>query len=204
VSNAAAPRLAPLPRDQWGDDVAEALTGAFPEVAPRYLATGPDARPVPNVISTLMHHPALAGPFLRFNRVMLEHPVLGHRVRELLILRVAWRARCEYEWAQHVRIATNAGITAEEIDAIARPNGTHEWSALDADLLRAADELVDHHRVDDGTWRRLAGHLSERELVELVFVVGTYASLAMAFNSFGLQLDADLAASTTPFPGSEE
>ena len=30
------------------------------------------------------------------------------------------------------------------------------------------------------------------QLVEVVFVVGTYTCLAMAFRSFGLQLDADL------------
>ena len=44
----------------------------------------------------------------------------------------------------------------------------------------------------DDTWSRLAERLDERQLVELVFVVGTYTVLAMAFNSFGLQLDADL------------
>ena len=41
--------------------------------------------------------------------------------------------------------------------------------------------------------------------MELVFVVGTYTGLAMAFNSFGLELDADLQATlTTSRPEAEE
>ena len=65
-------------------------------------------------------------------------------------------------------------------------------------MLTAVDELVDRYRIADDTWNRLAAQLDERQLVELVFVVGTYTGLAMAFNSFGLELDADLP--TTPAP----
>ena len=28
---------------------------------------------MPNVLATLMHHPALAGPFLVYNSVLLQH-----------------------------------------------------------------------------------------------------------------------------------
>ena len=59
------------------------------------------------------------------------------------------------------------------------------WTPLEADLLAATNELIDGYRVDDATWARLAEHLDERQLVEVVFVVGTYTCLAMAFNSFG-------------------
>ena len=71
------------------------------------------------------------------------------------------------------------------------------WTPLEADLLAATDQLIDDYRVDDDTWARLAEHLDERQLVELVFVVGTYTALAMAFNSFGLQLDPELQALAT-------
>ena len=147
---------------------------------------------MPNVLSTLMHHPALAGPFLLYNNVLLRTPTLDHRTRELVILRVAWRTRAPYEWAQHVRIANNVGITPAEIAAIAHDPDVDPWTPLEADLLAAADQCIDNYRIDDDTWGRLALHLDQRQLVELVFVVGTYTGLAMAFNSFGLQLDADL------------
>ena len=87
----------------------------------------------------------------------------------------------------------------------ARHAAPRRWTPLEAELLAATDQLIDHYRVDDDTWARLAEHLDERQLVEVVFVVGTYTCLAMAFNSFGLQLDPELdAIETIPFPASEE
>jgi alkylhydroperoxidase family enzyme len=197
-------RLAPLPREQWGDDVREALAAGFsPEVAGRFLAAGPGAIPVPNVLATLMHHPGLAGPFLAYNRVLLHRPVLDPRVRELAVLRVAWRTRSPYEWAQHVRIARGLGVTDDEIDAVVAGPDAGRWRPLERDVLTATDECVDHHRVGDDTWRRLAGELDDRQLVELVFVIGTYTCLAMAFNSFGLQLDEELQGIASPFESAE-
>jgi alkylhydroperoxidase family enzyme len=190
-------RLAPLPREAWGDDVRDALTTAYTEKgAARYF--GPDAVPMPNVLATLMHHPTLAASFLTYNNVLLREPALEHRQRELLILRVAWRTSSPYEWVQHVRIATGLGVTPEEVDAIG--SGAEIWDPLEADLLAAADQLIDRYRIDDATWASLANQLDERQLVELVFVVGTYTCLAMAFNSFGLQLDPELAEVTTSLP----
>ncbi len=206
VDDASSPRIAPLPRGQWGDEVRRALTGAYSaEVAERFFATGPDAIPTPSALATLMHHPALAGPFLTYNNVLLQAPTLEPRMRELMILRVAWRTRAPYEWAQHVRLAGRAGITAAEIAAVARDADTDTWTKLEADLLAATDQLVDHYRVDDETWDRLAQQLDERQLIELVFVVGTYTGLAMAFNSFGLQLDPELQeVASTSLPEFEE
>jgi 4-carboxymuconolactone decarboxylase len=200
------PRLAPLPREQWDDGVRAALSAGFtPEVAARFFSTGPDAIPMPNVLSTMMHHPALAGPFLAYNQVLLQTPALDHRQRELMVLRVAWRTRARYEWAQHVRLAAGVGITPEEIEAIATGADAERWTPLEAELLSAADQLIDRYRIDDDTWRRLAKQLDDRQLVELVFVVGTYVGLAMAFNSFGLQLDPELRAFvTTSVPEFEE
>jgi 4-carboxymuconolactone decarboxylase len=195
VSDLSSPRLAPLARTDCGDDVRAALGNAFGnETATRFLGSGPDALSMPNVLATLMHHPALAGPFLTYNNVLLRTPVLEPRLRELMVLRVAWRTRAGYEWAQHVRLAARVGITPDEIDAVTRDVGADasSWSPLEADLLAATDQLIDSYRIDDDTWGRLAKQLDEAQLVELVFVVGTYTGLAMAFNSFGLQLDPEL------------
>lgn len=195
------PRLAPLPREEWGDDAVDALRAGFGDAAADGLLGG--GRAIPNVLTTLMHHPALAGPFLAYNRVLLSAPAVEPRLRELMILRVAWRTRSAYEWVQHVRMAQACGITAEEIEAIANGAGTAGadaggWTTLEADLLAATDQLVDHYRIDDDTWARLAERLDEHQLVEVTFIVGTYTCLAMAFNSFGLELDPELHAVPAP------
>jgi 4-carboxymuconolactone decarboxylase len=196
-------RIQPLPRDEWGADAIAALRSAFDEsTADRLLATGPDAPRMPNAFTMLMRHPALAGPFLTYNNLLLRTPAIEPRLRELMVLRVAFRTRSPYEWLQHVRLAPRWGITAAEIDAIADGTGAHPWSPLEADLLTATDELLDHHRIDDETWRRIAQHLDERQLIEVPFIVGTYTCLAMAFNSFGLELDPELdTVAAPPLPG---
>jgi 4-carboxymuconolactone decarboxylase len=208
VTATAGPRLAPLPVDRWDDDARAALQAGFgKEATDRFLSPGPEAVPVPNALTTLMHHPELAGPFLAFNRVLLFTPALPPRLRELMVLRVAWRTRSTYEWVQHVRLAQGCGITPDEIDAIARgadAGAGATWTPLEADLLAATNELIDRYRIDDRTWGRLAEHLDERQLVEVVFVVGTYSCLAMAFNSFGLELDPELQTlEAPPLPDSE-
>jgi 4-carboxymuconolactone decarboxylase len=184
VSASPDPRLPPLPPERWDDeDVVAALRAGFGGVPPGAM---------PNVLATMLHHPGLAGPFLAYNSVLLRTPTIEARLRELMILRVAWRTGSNYEWLQHVRLGRRYGVTADEVVAITAGASAGDWTALEADLLAATDQLLDSYRIDDATWGRLAQQLDERQLVEVVFVVGTYTCLAMAFRSFGLQLDADL------------
>jgi len=195
-SRPSAPRLAPLARETWGEDTEDALRAGL---------GGLPRDPVPNVIGTLAHHPPLAAAFLAYNTMLLRAPILEPRVRELMILRVSWRTGAPYEWLQHVRIARRLGVTDAEIEAVGAGPSSPVWGALDAELLAATDQLIDRYRIDDATWASLAERLDERQLVEAVFVVGTYTCLAMAFNSFGLELDADLLAMDVPaMPPSQE
>ena len=55
-----------------------------------------------------------------------------------------------------------------------------------------ASRLLDGYSVDDATWSRLATHFEYRQVVEIVFAVGTYACLAMSLNAFRVQLDPEL------------
>mgnify|MGYP003433080374 CR=1 FL=1 len=65
--------------------------------------------------------------------------------------------------------------------------GVHRELA-DADL-DATDALV-----TDDTWATLAGELDRQQLMDVVFTVGSYDLLAMAFRTFGVELDDDLKA----------
>ncbi|MGZ4702477.1 MAG: carboxymuconolactone decarboxylase family protein [Ilumatobacteraceae bacterium] len=174
----------------WDDDARSALSGAFPAtVVSLLLASGPDAMPMPNVLATLVRHPNLTGPFMAYNSVLLTSKVLQPRLRELIVLRVAWLTGSSYEWAQHVRTAKRAGISEDEVLHIPQGASAESWTPLERDLLAATDQLIESHIVDDIIWDRLSAELDERQLIEILFIVGTYAALAMVFNSVGLQLD---------------
>ncbi len=145
-----------------------------------------------NVLGTLARHPALTRAFNTFNGHVLFATTLSERQRELLILRVAALRRADYEWAQHAVMAGDAGLDRAEVARIAEGPDAPGWSPLDKALLRAVDELVGDALISDDTWRGLASELDERQLMDLVFTVGAYDLLAMAFRSFGLELDEDL------------
>lgn len=193
-------RLRPLPPEQWDETAFDALRGAFPEsLINRIRETGQ----APNVLATMLHHPELAGPFNAYGNILLQEPAIGHRARELMLLRVAWRTGAQYEWVHHALLAAHYGLTGADIDAIARGVDSQEWTPLERDLVAATNEMLDNYRIADKTWSRLAAQLDERQLVEIPLIVGTYTCLAMAFNSWDLQVEDDVDTSSIPLPPKE-
>ncbi|MFV2174592.1 carboxymuconolactone decarboxylase family protein [Actinomadura sp. LOL_016] len=164
-------RLPPLPRDEWDAETVAAFSpreGRLP--------------PSNNALDLLARHPALAKSFMRYNAYTLNRSTLPVATRELAVLRVAWRRRCRYEWAQHVPMAREAGVTDAEIEQVRTGAPTL--------LNRVVDELVDDSDLSDETYRKIAAELGDdRRLMDLVFTIGTYALLAMSFNTFRLPLD---------------
>ena len=187
------PRIPPLPPDEWPDAMKGALAALRP-ANPRHPFPPPDPeRPKGlNVLGTLAQHPELTTAFHTLTGHVLFGSTITPRQRELLVLRVATARGAEYEWAQHVVLAADAGLTADEIDRVAAGPDAPGWGALDAALLRAVDELVADAEITGPTWVVLAEHLDAQQLMDVVFTVGTYEVLAMALKSFGVELDADL------------
>lgn len=183
------PRLPPLPLDQWSDAARETLRGRV-GMADRYLTGAPDAPPLPNMLGVLGHHPDLAAAWLGYNGLLLERGSLDPRDRELLILRVAWRTGSRYEWDQHVRIALRHGLSADQVAAVKSGPDAPIWTDPERLLLRAADELLTEHRMRDDTWRALAAARDAAQLLELLFVTGSYLCLALVCNSVDLRPDA--------------
>ena len=169
-------RLAPLPADQWDDAVDHALAQTLPAERRNPAGAG-------NALATLVRHPKLTRAFLRFNGYLLDGSTLPARLRELAILRVAHRRGCRYEWVHHVELAKRAGLTDDEITAVQNGEPAHEF---DRTVLNAVDELEEKSRLSDATWAALSESLDERQRMDLVFTVGCYGLLAMAFNTFGV------------------
>ena len=189
-----APRLAPLAPKEWPPEMRDALAALKP-ANPRLPMPPPDPnRPKAlNLLGVFALHPVLTEAYNRFNGHLLFGSSLSARLRELLVLRVAAVREATYEWRQHVVLAGDADITPDEIAAIAAgPDAWSGFDALEAAVLTAVDELVADALITDGTWAVLAEGLEVEQLMDLVFTVGAYDLLAMAFRSFGVQLDADL------------
>jgi alkylhydroperoxidase family enzyme len=149
--------------------------------------------------ATLAAHPDALRRFLVFGNHVLGKNTLPARSRELVILRIAWLAQAEYEWLQHVRIARRAGVSEDEIRAIGRP-GDPGFGGVERTLLAAVDQLFAGADLDDAVWQGLREHLTTEQLIDLVYTVGQYQTVAMAINVFRIQPEPDIAALREEFP----
>jgi 4-carboxymuconolactone decarboxylase len=174
-----AARIAPLPSTGNPADIQELLD---------YGTAGTGG--ASNVFLTLAKNPELFVRWLAFSAEPYTEGRLAPRQRELLILRTAWRCRCDYEWGQHVRMGRAAGLTDEEIAGVAGHLDAGAWSPLDEALLHVVDELVGDHAVTGRTWDILAGHFDEPQLIEVLMVVGNYIGLAGFLNAVGVEREA--------------
>jgi 4-carboxymuconolactone decarboxylase len=198
MSNEKAPRLVPVLPPDWDEAAHEAL-GAFPSardfVLSRWRAGTGGVRGM-HGLGMLVHNPALAKAFLTFNAHVARTPSLSARVRELLILRISWLRKSDYEFVQHVVIARSVGLSDAEIDRIPLGPDAPGWAPDDADILRAVDELHVQARIGDETFARLSTRFDTAQLIDLVFAVGCYEIMAMAFNTFDMQLEPGVDRST--------
>jgi 4-carboxymuconolactone decarboxylase len=180
-------RLPPLPFAQWDERTRRALLAHLrrPEL---YLSDGPDAQPMPLVMELFAQHVPVGESFMTFTDTFVsDDSTLEPRLRELLILRVAWRTGSGYEWNQHHRMGGEEGLTSAQLAAVAVGATDPVWAPEEAALLTAADEMIDHFEVSDATWKVLAGAFAPAQLFELLFVVGGYLALAAVLNSIGLR-----------------
>jgi alkylhydroperoxidase family enzyme len=171
------PRFAPLTDAELTPEQAEALTPMRPG-------------PVLNIFRTLAHAPkALA----RFNQwggyVLSRRNDLAAREREIVILRTGYLCKSGYEWTQHVRIGLASGLSEDEIGRI-KAGAEAGWSAADAALIRASDELHNDQFIGEATWAELGKHFSDKQRMDVVFTTGQYTQVSMILNTFGVQLDA--------------
>jgi 4-carboxymuconolactone decarboxylase len=175
-----APRIAPLPADEWDAERRAIVT----ERAPRGEAT--------NLIATYLRHPALAAALLPFERYIAEESTLPARHRALLWLRSAWLARSEYSWAHAAAAARRAGLDADEIERVARGPDAGWQEPFEAALVRATDELYVDSFISDATWRVLAERYEIAQLVDLPFTVGAFLMMAGTASSVGVEIEAHL------------
>ena len=139
------------------------------------------------VFTTLARHPRLFRRWLLFADGLLRRGSMPRADTELLILRTAWNCAGWYIWVQHAGLAPAQGLPWELVEAVPDGSDSPVWTDRQRLLLRAADELDRDRVLTDTTWADLAGQMSDRELIELCFVVGHYEMLASTLNSLGTE-----------------
>lgn len=154
-------------------------------ISGRVAGTGP-----PNLFLTLGRHRKLYRGWLHFAGRLMPGGTLPRRETELVILRVAHRRGCAYEFDHHVHLGAKAGVTAADVTRVQDGPDADGWTLREQAILRVTDALEDHGDVDDDTWAGLRRHLDERSAIELLFLVGHYQMLAAAIITLRIAPDA--------------
>jgi AhpD family alkylhydroperoxidase len=160
--------------------------GTDPELAELFTKTvhDEDGQPLP-IFTALAHHPKLLARFNSFGALLRNSAVTDLAHRELIVLRVAHRARCPFEFDQHLPLARAAGVTEPAIAAAVDQGPA--VGAVDRLLLRLADELFVGDTVSDATWAATGEIWTPAQLLELVVTVGFFRLAAGLINAIGLR-----------------
>lgn len=142
---------------------------------------------------TLLVHPPLAAPTWGLVRALLREGDLDPGLREVVIMRVAWRTGAAYEWGQHWRVSLMVELSEEKLAAVRDWRGSDLFSPAERAALAAVDDVLDHGAVGPETWGVCEREFPvERDRVELVTVIGLYQMVAVLLRSLQVPLDKDL------------
>jgi 4-carboxymuconolactone decarboxylase len=137
----------------------------------------------------MLHSPKLSRRARPLNRYLRYEAGLGGRVRELAMLTIARELNSQFEWAAHEPEAIGEGIAQELIEIIRHRKGTSGLDEADAIVIELGREIFGVRRVSSVTFSRCLKQFGRRKLVDLVALMGNYASTAALLVAFDMQLD---------------
>jgi alkylhydroperoxidase family enzyme len=172
-------RIAPLKPAEWTAEVRELFAAGI----------GAEKAATFNMPLTFAHHPALSHAIFEFSRSVQGGAEISPRLREIIIMRVAWLRRTDYVWGQHHQIMRGLGMGEEHIQGVKAGADSAPWSAEERSALRVVDELARTCEVTDEAWKALSDHFSSKQIFDILAVVGQYSMLALVFNAIGLKLE---------------
>ena len=194
-------RLAPVTFEQLNDDQRALWDN---------ITTGPRANPDRPHGGLAGEDGALIGPF----NALFQSPQIGDAVQQLGaalryetslpadLLEVAiltiggeWRANFEF-WA-HARLGAAAGVPQAAIDSIRNGETPQFDDPRHAAVYAFGRELIETKRVSDARYDALKALVGERGVFEIASVMGYYALVSIALNTFSVDLPPGVDA---PFP----
>ena len=145
-------------------------------------------KPTLNIYRMLAHSEYGAKGFTRMGNALLFHCELDAGLRELAILRVGRLSRAAYEVFQHERIAREAGVAEEKIEALR--DATIEAPAFTGNekaVLRFTDDVVRNVKASDRTLKAVQAFLSPGAVVELTLTIGYYMMVCRFLETTGVE-----------------
>jgi 4-carboxymuconolactone decarboxylase len=140
-----------------------------------------------NIYRLLLHSPALAESWLGHNNAVRWRTELDGRLREIVFIRVAHLNGATYVVKQHVpELALGEGLTIPECDALADWRPSAHFDARERAALAYADAMTRDIAVPDDVFEPLRSDFSERQILELTVLIGTYNMQTRVFRALNI------------------
>ena len=112
----------------------------------------------------------------------------GRRLFELAVLVTAREFDQQFAWTVHESAALKAGLDQNIIDIVRYRKPLTGLGEKEATIIQLGREAVGKRKVSSDTFARALKVFGEKGLVDLVAVMGRYASYAVLLNTFDQQL----------------
>ena len=178
------PRMAPLDPDDLSAEATAFLdrwTGGF------FKNAGSNP-----VLQTLAHHPQLADLFSQLNVHLLSTSAVPVRLRQIAIMRTAWLCEATYMWSSHLNTSLTCGLEPEIFGPLKAGAESAYFTAFEKTVILATEELVRDRKISDARWAALGAEWSEQQLLDFMFTVGVYVTVAGVMRSTGVQRQQNL------------
>ncbi len=128
---------------------------------------------------------------MEFAKAVFAKLDIPPREREIIALAVQHLERSKYEWAQHVEIAEDMGISRVKINAIddGRFNAP-VFNGREIAILAFTRQVVRAGRVDDYAFGALSAFYSSRQIVETIYTIGCYMMVVRVSEVAEIEVDA--------------
>lgn len=165
------------PDDAGGDDAGDAQAG------PPYRSVD-DAGRLLGPFNAMLYSPAVGLPLQELGAALRFRTGFTRREREIATLVVAAHLRSDFEWYAHERLGRDAGLAQDEVDALRAGRGPLLGDVRERVVYEAARQLAAEHDLGDAVFTEAVATLGRSGVVELVALVGYYASLALQLRVF--------------------
>ncbi len=197
------PRLRQVPKSEASPDVLATYKSLFQDrdpVAEPGTATGTPGNwwTVFALVPEIMAH-CQAG-FTLFNS---KSRSLKPQHRELALVRAGFAGGSQFVFSQHCKAARFAGVPDEKLQHLPAWPVSPAFDDADRSILAYTDQLVlERGRVQDETFAQLREHLTDEAILELTYLVATYAMHATMSRALRLEYDdVDERVKEIPMPG---
>jgi alkylhydroperoxidase family enzyme len=113
--------------------------------------------------------------YIQYLHLLFKPLALDSGLERMIVLHVAKRSDCFYAWRQNVVVAKSVGVAPEQIDALERGDIKAKcFTAREQVAFTFTDEVMDLIEATDATYAEVQRFFSDREITEMLYVIGTY------------------------------